>query len=384
MPADTVAGDKEYVFVGSESSYATPPTIVAADGIRVINCSMRQVPNRIDSPEKQNTRSRITTLTGREHAAFSIETLYRPSGTAGVGPEVDKLLALLGSEAIVADTSVTYSLLNDLTGISAAIYRYMDGLQEVVVGAILQSLNIRCTPSATNFIRLTFSGIGESFGRCGSTTTNGTGTAETALIVDELDQLCENALLEINDVDNSGAGFLVTAMAHATETATIGDAATWGDGDDVVPFLPTPSYGGGNPLHGGSSYLSLDNGSSEVKFIDMNIGVTTGADVNNDESGALVPTAARSAATREVELTLDFLVKKTEVNLYSEARRKVQEDVKIIFADGTAGYDTEINMNQVEFEDGSVEMPVGDLARIQMTGKVLASSGADEFSILHT
>lgn len=372
-------GDKLVGYAGLESTYGVPPTITAGMGFRAITLRMQQSPDRVPVPDRRGTRSRMQTIQGRPFATWGATAILRPSGSLGVAPDIGPLLTMaLGQEAVVADTSVTYSLLRDMSGIHGFVLKQLTSMHEFVRGAIVQSWTLSW--DGRGFIQFECSGIAKAFGRTGKTQTNGTGTASAALVVDDADQL---SVYSIVQVDGDATQHIVTALTHSTETATLAATTSWGDDKDVEAYLPAATFvGDANPLYGTKASLSLDGGSTTVKHLRGSLSGTTGADLNNEESGSDSPTdVIMQDSLREIKLSLDFLVRREDAHLYSEYRRKIAKDVLLTFGD-EAGKRFKARMQNVEFDDGQFDTPNSGPSRVTIAGDALGvSAGEDELTL---
>jgi hypothetical protein len=106
MAETLVLGRKGQLFVGTESPYGTPPTLLATHALRHINFKPTRNPfGRANSEEKKQSPGAVTRFDRRETAGWSLDALLRPSGTLNTLAESDGILvAGFGSK-----TNVTLS-----------------------------------------------------------------------------------------------------------------------------------------------------------------------------------------------------------------------------------------------------------------------------------
>lgn len=371
-------GDDLQGFIKLESTYGVAAKPTASDAFRAIQLPMAFVPDRPVVPDRRGTRSRMERVDGRSHATWGATILFRPSGSLGVVPDFGDILRLVfGTETVNGGTSVVYTLLEDLTGLSASVYRQLTNGHHFVYGAIVQNFNLSWR--GNDFIRMTLSGIAKGYGETNATTADGADTTSTSLVVADADFLSKYSIVSIGGDDNSGAGYQVTALDHATETATITPAASWSNTDPVAPFLPTPSFTG-DPIYGTKSTVSLDGGSTTVKNVGGSLSVVTGADLLNEEGDADSPTDVIMTDQRAVDLSLDFLVRKSEANLFSHYRRRIAKDLRFVLGD-TAAKRMQIDADNVEIDPNQYDVPDTGLVRVTLPGMALGASGEDEVSI---
>ena len=363
-------------FFKAESTYGTAIKPAAADAFRATSITMGAPVGREFPGDRRNTRSRIEqTITRTPVQPWSASGILRPSGTAGTAPDNgDMLTHAMGTATVAGGTSVTYSLLKDPTALSGAIYRSTTDLTEGVSGAIVQNLSFNWT--GDSFVTWTVSGVGKQYIQTGNTLANGTGSSATALIVDDADFFSPYSVISVASSDD----IQVTAVNYSTNTLTIASTA-WSDDAIIKPYVPTGTYAG-DPLFGTAGTLSLDNGSSTITHLGGSISINTGIDLLNTEFGGSSATDVTVPAYREVTGSIDFLVRKDEVNLFNEFRRGVAKDVIITIGDTTAKR-MKINCNISQFQPSQRDSPDADMIRYTANLTALASSsGEDEITLV--
>jgi hypothetical protein len=275
---------------------------------------------------------------------------------------------------------VTYSLLKDMTGLYATIFKKLSSVYEHVYTAVCQRMEIAW--GGDDLIRFTFSGQAVAKGHTAPATTNGTGSGATALIVNDLDNLGPAAfgVVTIDGDDNGGAGYQITALDHSTETATISPAATWGDADAVAPFLPSPTLTTQAPIYGVDGAVSLDGGSTTVKFLSGSITLDTGVSLLNREYGDAVATDVL-LGKRAVTVSLSMLVREDELYLQSLWDRKQSDNLRITLGD-TAASLMRCNMTSVEMEPAAISTPETGESEVSVSGIAYGTSGEDELALV--
>ena len=363
-------------FFKAESTYGTAIKPAAADAFRATSITMGAPVGREFPGDRRNTRSRIEqTITRTPVQPWSASGILRPSGTAGTAPDIgDMLTHAMGTATVAGGSSVTYSLLKDPTALSGAIYRSTTDLTEGVSGAIVQNLSFNWT--GDSFVTWTVSGVGKQYIQTGNTLANGTGSSATALIVDDADFFSPYSVISLASSDD----IQVTAVNYSTNTLTIA-STSWSDDAIIKPYVPTGTYAG-DPLFGTAGTLSLDNGSSTITHLGGSISINTGIDLLNTEFGGSSATDVTVPAYREVTGSIDFLVRKDEVNLFNEFRRGVAKDVIITIGD-TAAKRMKINCNISQFQPSQRDSPDADMIRYTANLTALASSsGEDEITVV--
>ena len=363
-------------FVVAESTYGTAVKPAATDAFRATSITMGAPVGREFPNDRRNTRSRVErTITRTPVQPFSESGILRPSGSAGTAPDIGLFLKhALGTETVSGGSSVTYSLLKDPTALSASIYRKTSDLSEAVYGAVVQNLTFNW--SGDSYATWTVSGVGKDYAQTGNTLANGAGSSATALIVDDADFFSPFSVISVGSTDN----VQVTAVNYATNTLTIA-SSSWSDNDVVKPYTPSPTLAG-DPLFGTAGTLSLDNGSTTITHLGGSLSINTGIDLLNTEYGSSSAADVTVPAYREVTGSLDFLVRKDEVNLFNEFRRNVQKDLLFTIGD-TTGKRMKINCNVTELDPTQRDSPDADMIRYSVNFVALASSsGEDEVTLV--
>ena len=375
-------GDDLVGFMKVESSYGVPVVPTATDCFRAMSIGLGPVINRIMPDDVRGTLSRPARVEGRTSATWSVNLIWRPSGTAGTRPDISDFFKLaFGTETVNGGTSVVYTLLKDRTGLWASIFAKLTDIVQFVRGAIVQRMRISWT--GDGLIMIEFSGVAKAFGETGNTTANGTGTSATALTVADADFLSQYSIIQVGSDTNSGAGFLIaTAPNFSTEVITLPSASSWSNGAAIAPYTPTPTHVG-SPVHGMLGSLSLDGGSTTIMYLGGAIEFNTGMDLLNNEAASSSPSDAIITGRREIGGTLDFLVRKTETYLMSHFRRKVAKDVRIILGD-TAGALMQHDLDVVEIDPVMRDVPDHGMVRVSLPFYAALTAAEDEYTMTLT
>jgi len=376
-------GDDVQGYVKLESTFGTAVKPVGTDAFRALDMSMGQESDPQDALDHGKTRSFMESVQGRTPVQpWSATVILRPSGSLGVAPDFGELLKLaFGTETVVGSTSVAYTLLQDMTGLYASIYKGLTTSQEGVYSAIVQTLSIDW--AGDGFITFTFSGVGANFLQAHREQANGAGSGATALVVDDADFFTKYGVIQniTGSDDNSSAGYQVTAIDHTTQTLTLDSAASWSDDDNWGAFLPTGSFAG-DPLYGTIGQFSLDGDSTTVKNVSGNITINTGLDILNREAGTTEGADVIMTGRREVTGNISMLVKETEGYIQSHARRKVAQDMVVTLGD-TAAKRIAFTMSNCELRPAAQTTPDTGPTEISLGFKAYGTStGENEISVL--
>jgi hypothetical protein len=139
---------QERIYLFSETTFGTIPTVVNASCSRHINAGLMAVVNNYPRPDKTGTRSQVIGLLGRKSATWNLSMSLAGNGTAGTVPDCAPILrALFGvaggggtGETIVGATSVTYALQDPSIIPSLSIYSFRTPAtetQRIVLGAVV-------------------------------------------------------------------------------------------------------------------------------------------------------------------------------------------------------------------------------------------------------
>lgn len=111
------------LYGAAESSYGTPPTLLATHACRHLNFKPSFNPfNRVNSPAKKQSPGTVARFDRRSSAGASVEALWQPSGTLNTLSEADVMLAhVLATPAnITLATTVSATPAPTTTGASVA------------------------------------------------------------------------------------------------------------------------------------------------------------------------------------------------------------------------------------------------------------------------
>ncbi len=354
-------GEEQVAFGVAESTYGVATVPAATDGFRISDFTITPAYDRPEVPETRATRSLQETITGRKSAGWSINLINRPSGTAGTPPDYHLLLKhAFGSYTNNASTSDVYTPLKDPSGLSLALYRQLEGIQEGVYGAVVQNATFNW--SGDGFSTVAFSGIAKDMSWAGTDQTNGTGSGATTLVVDKGDMYGKYGVVDIN---GDGSAVLISAVSGNNLTIP---SDTWGDNEAVAPYMPTATLAG-DPLYGTAGSLSLDGGSSTISHVSGSLALATGIDLYARDFGTSTPTAVTLPQRRSVSGNFSFLVE--DNGNYETLRGKA--------ANATA-QDVQLNIGTTSGSICRIECPKAELSASPISG----GTGLIEMSLSFT
>lgn len=375
-------GDDQEVFIRLQSAFGTALKPTASHAFRAMAATFGQPVDFQEVNDRRKTRDLMEEKQGRTPLQpWSVSTLFRPSGTLGIAPDIGDLLKLaFGTETVVASTSVTYSLLQDVTALYATVMRELSTTQEGVYDAVCQRVEIRWT--GDGFVMFTFSGVASQFIDGSESPASGSGSGVSALVVDDADFFTKYSVIQnvTGTDDNSGAGYQVTAVDYDTNTLTLETTASWSDNDVWRSFLPAGTYVG-DPIYGTEVTLSLDNGATTVGHLGGSITIDTGVDLYNREAGTSQANDVVLAGRRRVSGSFDFTVKEAETYIDSHARRGVAKDVLVTIG-SSSGERMKVNMNNVRLVPGQRTSPETGPAERSLSFVARGTNGEDSIALV--
>lgn len=124
--------DRQLMWIKQEVTYGTDPTAAATNTIRCEDVQFRLTGQRVTPNPAKPGVGPVADHTYGEHVEVSFKVPLAGSGVAGTAPKWGPLMKASGwGEALVADTSVTYSLLADPLSATSVTLVWRDGNRRV-------------------------------------------------------------------------------------------------------------------------------------------------------------------------------------------------------------------------------------------------------------
>ncbi|OPL13711.1 MAG: hypothetical protein AVO39_10255 [delta proteobacterium MLS_D] len=374
MSTEYAYGREEIVYVTEETTFGTLVHPTAGDAMKVLSSGMTFSQERKDRNEKGSTRSIISKVTGRKSAEFDLEMYVLPSGTEDSAPDCALLLEhLFGTETIVPDTSVAYSLLAEPTK-SLSLFRDIGPHREALSGCVPSKFGLKF--GGGDEPKFTFSGEAKDHYLCGSDTL-ASAASSASIVVSDARQFAVGMVVKVADLTTE---FTITAIDYDTDTLTVDESCTADSGSAIVPFPITPTTAG--------SIIPVIVGSFKIGEVTVYI-TSGGFDVDqkvsmrNDEFGSISARGYRHPEFREVTCNFDLYFEKGAAKWLNDAKRFTTQDIQVVLGN-TAGSILTIDANQVEFDIPNVTVPETDECTISVTGKCLGDDGEDELTLKFT
>jgi len=340
------------VFVKKETTFGTLAFPAATDAIKVTAVPTGSQPESFsDSEELQNSRSKPDRAQDQTPAApIDLKLYSRPSGAAGTPPQEDVLLeCALGLKTVNAGVSVVYSPAIALPSFSLC---WKEG-HTWFFAAGCKVGNLSWAFAAKGYLNLGFSGLAQKVMLAGTSETVADSTTELLKLASGGAKLfTAGAYVQVGSEDNSGDGYLITAVDLDNDTITISPALSGAPAADVVVkgFLPTPSYSG--------TKVEAKTGTVTLDGADLKIMSATGSLNNN-------------LAQDDQELTSDYFVSDIEggmrdaggqlqcrfrrelAGFFSRARNQIQGAI-VMQAGAVAGSQVKFELPQAEMNTPSL------------------------------
>lgn len=366
----------------AESTVGTPVLPAATDALAIVGAAtLNQQASYTDSEEVANSRSVLDQARDLVGAGeWSLSTYIRPSGSAGTAP-CEALLwkGLLGSEAVVGATSVTYSPAIDL-GSYTLVWRGSN-VALYAIGATVNSLSLRS--GTAGYVQCDWSGQFLQLAWAGESTLDGlhdgTGTPVSTVTVADGSQFAAGAFIQIGTDDNSSGGFRITAVSGNDLTITPSMTTSQADGLTVTYLLPAHTLSG-TPAEARNSAVTWAGAST--KFREFALEVTNNNEVLTEEVTTDDYPDDYVPGVRNVSGSLSIVMRTDDLDHYTRGLADATIAVTYANSDG-AGKICTVSLPYL-----SPRVPeigeAGPAVGLSVGYTALASSGEDEISVAFT
>lgn len=389
MPATPghFARDPESLFFAKvEAAYDTVAAFVATDAMSLHSLVFEPERPRAKSKERAGGSStkafvRSGPLGGKWTAVGYIRLV-----SAGVVPRIDPLLhaAFGATGTVVGGTSVTYSISGAAPASLQLGKRIGSAIYEVANGAWVEEVKIEMT---TSEFKITFSGGFASYARIfGAEVATGGASATDADVPYKLSHIHNMQVggrVIFGALDNSGAGYLITAVDEASNPPEITVSPVLEDDvtehDEILPWTPSQTLTG-TILEFVEGGVAIDSG-SEVGFVSSTTTFKTGRYGRMEASNPKPAGVLRGDRSVEQELQLVFVDKDNGTFVNSGW---VDDTVDLLIRMGdTAGLRMKLDIPKLNVDITPIETPEdGTVGIATLKGTALMNSAEfDEFKI---
>lgn len=361
----------------AEDTFDTSKAFTTDHGIGFT--SVKITPKLDFQPYKEHTGS--ASLVG-EHAGkrggdFEIEGYLKPNG-AGVQPDCGPLILAAG---FAFDAGVYELAATQPTSLQFA-RKAGSSLYEVINGLFISQLEIELAGAMPAMFRAR--GGFASYGMLvGEPTTNSSsylaGVTSITMAATDAGKIRPGVRVAFGSEDNSGAGYLVTAVATNGLGLTISPALANGIGTSQAITAVFPAVTPAGTIVGGvEDGLSID--STAVGFISQKITVDTGIHGLDKEATAnRINRLARGARSITTETQFYFLDE--NAGALGLAWNGTTRDLVARAGANTAGVRTTINLPAVRLNVAEIELPEADEAIYTASGVARRDGNTNETEI---
>jgi len=374
---------EEILFAVIETEAGTLAYPTATDVIRAVGtANVNQSDELLEDGQLSNRRSRLSKIKGRTNpGTWSFTTYTKPSGTLGVAPEHDLLFeCAMGKKGSGTGSSIEYTF--DSTSVlkSFSLWRKVGHSVFAAAGCTINQVGISVAGSAIS--QISWSGEFMKWFRAGtSKLTSAASELDTTIVVEDASLYTPNTRINIGELDNSGSGYKITEVNYTTKTLTISpaledDAAS---GTAVTPWLPTPSYKSGTPVHGKLGIVKIAG--NEAIILEANIQLTNNIKYYVDEkNGVMYPTIYGAPTFRDVTGNLRLYFYQNIPGYFYKSEYQIQ-DALIVPAGDKSGAIMEISCPKIEYETPSLEGDTEVMVSLGFTA-IGSATGDDEMKII--
>lgn len=343
MATMKMPGKRARVYGAEESSFGTPPTLLASHALRHISMSADYNPyNRVFSPEKKAGPGHYALFDRRGTAGFSLEGLLRPSGTINTLPECSFILKnAFGS---VVNTALSTTVASG-SGVSGCVLTSGTG---ATVGAVVL---ITCpdgkkrarflasvSTNTVTWVPALPAGQSPSVGAAVKLGTTYKLTSAMAASICLARYLVEaDFTAGMDEIIKGGMVDRLSLQFHHSDEPRF-TAAGPAQLKAAAPTDPaTFTQVGTNPPTAMTAETLF--GTQGINFAQLGIEMTNGVEMRNDEIGYSYPTQAYRMGDRELSFSLDMAA---------------EVDFKVAVYDAAMAGTLSTLFNQVGFTEGKI------------------------------
>jgi len=390
-------GSQTIVYAMKEVIYGCPRKPASGDAMFTISETLQGAEERDPRPDRSGQSDHIETVIGRKSATFDVTKLVVPNGAAGVAPDDSNLWEAGFGHLSVGATAVEYILatLHDTaltirrgvrsgSGISGAA-----DFQDHVMGAIVNNIQVSWGGQGNNGLaQVVFSGEAAEYGHTGNSSLQAAeASGATGLNVSMAKHFSYGSVIAVDSPTPGtkitqtfgGSGALINTANYTSNNLVLDDSYAGGSGsaeDKVKPYNPTATTAG-SPIHGRLGRITLDGGASfDVKHVGGQVTLEQNTTLLNEEVGSDRATQVLRSDRRNVNFTLDFIMKQDETYLLGDVRNNLARSLELTLGAGV-GKRLMLKMPNAEWEFTPADIPEQEVARISISGKALANNVND-------
>lgn len=376
----TAAGVQQKFWVKTESTFDTVSSFVTTDAVDLIELKIEPSKEYTKRVSHVGTSSLQGEIAGMEGGTWSAST-YVSTAAAGTAPDYGEILkAGFGTETVTGGTSVKYECSDSAAIGSLQLVKYSgDYLVEIANGAWVEQIEVEI-PSGGGPAKITASGGFATYGfAAGGVVSGAHSTSETTitLATGDAQRLRPNVYVKFDSEDNSGSGYLVTAVDHDNDQITItpGLAGALSGSEVVAPNIPGQTIGG-TVRSSTAGDLTVD--STSYACIDYKLTFKTGIYAREGEYTSSKPTGLFKGM-REVEGEFSVFFEDTaNGEWYGAAFDGDTHNMTARVGPSTAAEHLKIATPAARFEVTPIEVPEAEAATASVKFIARQSSAAGD------
>ena len=379
---DHILGSQQRFYLKTETTKGTTIRPLAADALKVISSAFPFTSPRVGRDDANDGLSDYEMVSDKGEFPVQFQRYVTPSGAAGTeADEGPAVAAVLGVAVEDPGVSWTYSP-DDAQSLPAfSAWRLFNGATPIymdhVFGLILNDLKLSVPGNSRPMWDFSGKGMGH-VGTGYALTTNAGAPGTTPQFASPDGRNFEvGSVVQIDATNNGGIGFGVTAV---TDTQITVPSATWGIGDIVQPFAPTPAVAG-SPIGHTVGSLTIDAVAWPIKSLEATW--SKNLDYIEDEFGAAAMT---DAGRGKMVASGRIVVRARRDRIIENIRRKLFEQRAIVLTMGSgAGLTCVVNFPQVELVVGNSSIGQNGVAETEIAFLALdsAEGAADSYSVVY-
>ncbi len=385
-------GRNKRFYVARETTFGTYVPPAATSAVKVMRSQLDGTQERINRRDSSQTGSTTQRITGRRTATWSVDTHLIPSGTAGTPPDVhDLLYNFFGTYNNTPATSDAYTIADSQTarGSISLTEEENSVASKAHPGSWVEQFKVSYT--GTSLPMLGFEGGSADHYFTGYTTlTTGLSGGETAVVVDDPDQITIGSVISVGSSNNSGGsppGHLVTNKVSSTLTVSPAISGAQLSGVTIAPYVPTETTAGSilaHPLCSATLSAPITGGSTTLQVVSFELVSKNNYEIVDDEAGSAIVTDL-IPSWRDTTGTITFRARRDQLIRYGHWRSAVATTRALTVTLGTsAGNRMVVSLPYIEVENPKIETPEAESCMITLPFYALGSSGADELAVSFT
>lgn len=331
----------------------------------------------------------VTTIT---YDGLASTAVLPPAGVIQIGSELIRYAAktattLTGCVRGYNDTTAASALDNATITLKSTVYPQQtsapaftlwiqtDWFLQFLIGATVSNCSIDLKNEDAVTLSLKGNGMQMGYAGVGKLTTSPSGGV-SSIVVDDASIFSVGAPIynKTTNDNNSGAGFIITAVDEATNELLISPAVPaggWTTNDVIMGYLPTATPIG-DPVYSRDTVVKIAGASGKIRSTTLTIDCTK--NYLTDEVGTQFP-EEYVEQQRKISFDVGTYFKKADVVRFPQGYNALEESVELIMG-ATPGYKCSFFMPRVQATMPTISRDGSTLA-LKIPGTALGTNGED-------